>query len=191
MKINSTFWLNYLRPSYYFENISEINVKKLYQDGIRVIICDLDNTLTPHFSNNPLKITINFINEIKSLGIQFYIFSNNREKRVGNFIGKLKKFCQIDGYISNSKKPFLSKTKKLIKSNNIKLNEVIVIGDQFITDIFIANRLHVKSILVNPLFDVTIGNSNFVQKMIEKYIYKNLRQNVLVSDKEREDSELL
>ncbi len=191
MKINSTFWLNYLRPSYYFENISEINVKKLYQDGIRVIICDLDNTLTPHFSNNPLKITINFINQVKALGIEFYIFSNNREKRVNNFVSKLKKFCQIDGYISNSKKPFLSKTKKLIKSNGIKLNEVMVIGDQFITDIFIANRLHVKSILVNPLFDVTIGNSNFLQKMIEKYIYKNLRQNILVADKEREDSELL
>ncbi len=191
MKINSTFWLNYLRPSYYFENISEINVKKLYQDGIRVIICDLDNTLTPHFSNNPLKITINFINEIKALGIEFYIFSNNREKRVSNFVNKLKKFCQIDGYISNSKKPFLSKTKKMIKINSIKLNEVIVIGDQFITDIFIANRLHVKSILVNPLFDVTIGNTNFIQKMIEKYIYKNLRQNILVPDKEREDSELL
>ena len=107
---NNTFWLNYFRPSYFFQNINIIDIDKLYNDGYRTILCDLDNTLAPHFSKHPIKSTINFIKKINSKGMKIYIFSNNRKKRVQPFIDKISTFCKIDGYIYNTKKPFVRKT---------------------------------------------------------------------------------
>lgn len=188
---NNTFWLNYFRPTYFFENISIIDIDKLYNDGYRTIICDLDNTLAPHYSKHPIKKTIDFIKKINSKGMKIYIFSNNMKKRVTPFIEKISDFCHIDGYIYNTKKPLLRKTKKFIRSNNIRIQESIIIGDQFITDIFIANRLKARSILVTPLLDVKIGNVNFIQRIIEKYLYRRIRQSILEDNNEQEKCRIL
>lgn len=188
---NNTFWLNYFRPTYFFENISAIDIDKLFNDGYRTILCDLDNTLAPHFSKHPIKITIDFIKKINSKGMKIFIFSNNTKKRVTPFIEKISKFCRIDGFMYSSKKPLLRKTKKFIKNNNIRIQETIIIGDQFITDIFIANRLKTRSILVTPLLDVKIGEINFIQRFIEKYLYKKIRQSILEDKNEQEKCRIL
>lgn len=188
---NNTFWLNYFRPTYFFEDISKIDVDKLYNDGFRVVLCDLDNTLAPHFSKHPIKITIEFIKKINSKGMRIFIFSNNRKKRMIPFIEKLTKFCIVNGYMWNSKKPLVRKTKKFIKQNKIEIDETIIIGDQFITDIFIANRFKARSILVTPLLDVKIGNLNFIQRLIEKYLYKKIKQSIMEKKNENDKCEIL
>ena len=191
IKFNNTFWLTYLRPTYFYESVDKISVDSLYNEGIRYIFCDLDNTLTPHFSSVPLKSTIKFINQAKAKGIRFFIFSNNKEKRVNSFILKLEKMCKIDGYMSNSMKPLLFKTKKMIKNNLVNLEEVIIIGDQFITDILLANRLNIKSILVNPLLDVSVSNMNIMQRFFEKLIFKNISKNKFNNIEHKDENELL
>lgn len=181
MKKISTFWLNYLRPNIFVRDISKINLRNLKSRGIKLIVCDLDNTLVPHFSKYPNKFTFDFLEKVKSEGIDIIIASNNTKKRVLRFYDKLQDQANVKTCIWSSKKPFSKKIKKYIKDNNYKFNDVVFIGDQFITDIFLANRLKASSILVLPLVDQSKTISiNIFFRFIERFIYKKLtHENVL------------
>lgn len=184
MKKISTFWLNYLRPNLFVRNVMQINLRDLKTNGIKLIVCDLDNTLVPHFGKYPNKLTFDFLNKVKGENIDIIIASNNTKKRVSTFCQKLEGIATIKTYISNSKKPFSKKIKKYLKENGYKYEDVVFVGDQFITDIFLANRLKAKSILVLPLIEQSQTMSiNIFFRFIEKYIYKKLtHENILNHD---------
>lgn len=179
----STLWLNYLRPNIFIRNLLELDIHMLKISGIRLIICDLDNTLVPHFSKFPNKYVYDFINKIKQENIHIVIASNNSKKRVSTFVNKLTETIEIDGYIWNAKKPFTYKIKKYIREHNFSYNDTIIIGDQFIIDVFLANRLKTKSILVLPTIDPNEKASiNIFLKILEKYIYNRLQhENILAN----------
>ncbi|WP_027124041.1 YqeG family HAD IIIA-type phosphatase [Mycoplasmoides pirum] len=177
---NKNSFLNYFRPSIYLENFDKLNLFALINQDINVLFCDLDNTLVPHFSRKPNNRVISFLNKVKNHGIQVWIISNNSKKRVVEFCDTLKKSNIINGYIWNAKKPLTHKIKKHMKKNRILSENVIFLGDQLITDIFVANRLGCKSILVHPLmevvYDLNTGNRK-LQSILESMIYSKLEQN--------------
>ncbi|MGL4769000.1 MAG: YqeG family HAD IIIA-type phosphatase [Mycoplasmoidaceae bacterium] len=175
LKIN-TYWLNYLRPDNYIKSIQDVNFENLYQQGIRVIICDLDNTLVPSFKSIPSASNIDLVKHIKSIGFRLYIVSNNRKERVEKFITKLEEKVKIDGYLSSTFKPFIFKIKKLFINHQIDASETLFIGDQFITDILAANRIKAQSILVLSIID-TVNDLKFSNRFfnfMENFIYKKL-----------------
>jgi len=96
-----------------------------------MLICDLDNTLSPHFSRFPTRRVIQFCEDVKKLGIIFVIVSNNSKKRVTTYVSKL----HPDDYIYNAKKPLLRKIKKIMLKYEVDKDEVVIMGDQFITDV--------------------------------------------------------
>jgi predicted HAD superfamily phosphohydrolase YqeG len=54
-------------------------------------------------------------------------------------------------------------------------NEIIFLGDQFITDIWVANRIGSKSILVLPIIDQSSNTSSSkLIRFLDKFIYKKL-----------------
>lgn len=197
MKQASTFWLNYLRPNIFVRDVSKINLQSLKTNGIKLIICDLDNTLIPHFSKFPNKFVFDFLNKVKNENFNIIIASNNTKKRVMTFYNKLQETCEIDACLWNSKKPFSKKIKKYIKENNFKSDEIIFVGDQFITDIFMANRLKAKSILVLPLVNNSQTTINAFFRFIEKFIYRKLTHENIINhddiyiDKIKDSYELL
>ncbi|NQX83643.1 MAG: HAD hydrolase-like protein [Mycoplasmataceae bacterium] len=162
--------VNYFRPTYYFKSISKIDLKYLRDVGIKNIICDLDNTLVPHYIGIPQRKTINFINEAKQNNINFFIASNNTGKRVERFS---KNLSNLDGFYSNIKKPLTMNLTRIMAENDMNIKNTIMIGDQLEMDILAANILHLNSILVEPLFDESYNYSNLT-RFIEKFIYKRL-----------------
>lgn len=174
-QINKTFWLNYLRPNNYIKSINDVDFELLHNNGTRVVICDLDNTLAPTFKKWPFKATVTLVKYIKSLGMRFFIVSNNVDRRVKEYVEKLEKEVKIDGYLSGAWKPFLFKLNNFFNKFEIDYSETIFIGDQFITDIIVANRFKSKSILVLSLIDTSeIGFWNHILFLLEKFIYKKL-----------------
>lgn len=175
-----TFWLNYFRPSLMVNSFRDINVSFIKRNGFKLVICDLDNTLSPHFTRYPNKEVIKFKESIQKNGIYFAICSNNTKKRVSRYCEKLKP----DFYSYNSKKPLLGKINKIINHFKISKEEILIIGDQFITDVFVANRIGCKSILVLPMLDPSRDSStSWLQKLLDKFIYqklqhKNLKQEI-------------
>lgn len=170
------YLLNYLRPNSYVDNISMINVEQLKKQGFKMIMCDLDNTLVPHFTKMPTNECITFREKIREANILFVIVSNNSYKRVSSF----SQYIYADDFIYNAKKPLIRKIQKMLQKHKMKPKDLLFIGDQFIFDIFVANRLKCKSILTLPL--IGYNEKHTTLNFIEKYIYKKLEHNNLMND---------
>ena len=187
------FFVNYFKPSAYLTSIQEIDLDILKEQGIKLIISDLDNTLVPHFTKFPTKQSINFVKEVKKRDIKFILISNNTKKRVSFFSEKL----DIEDYISNAKKPLPFAIDKTLTRLNIKPQETVIIGDMLITDTFVANLVHTESILVQPLMDPDKTIHRIIQ-WFEKKVFKKLsKENLIVRSETikrtiyNEDNEIL
>ncbi len=170
MKSNLVLF-NYLRPTVFIKNIMDVNLFSLRRSGVKYIFCDLDNTLIPHFTSLPNATCTKFANDVKNNDIKLIIISNNKKYRVETFCNLI----NVDDFIYNAKKPLVGKIKKIMEKYNISPEDVIFIGDQFITDIFVANRLSIKSILVLPLVESSkTGIKNFIIFLLERFIYRHI-----------------
>jgi predicted HAD superfamily phosphohydrolase YqeG len=64
---------------------------------------------------------------------------------------------------------------KMLERLDLRPNEVIFLGDQFITDIWVANRIGSKSILVLPIINQSSDDSSSrLIRFLDKFIYKKL-----------------
>lgn len=136
----------YLIPKYLANSIYEIDFNKIKELGYENVFVDLDNTLASPYDYLPEQKTIDLINRIKSYSLNVTIISNNHEERVNKFATPLN-----IKYLFEVKKPQTKKLKKYLIENNIDFNRSIIIGDQVMTDVNIANHLNIDVILVKPL----------------------------------------
>lgn len=135
-------------PSEFHKTFFDIDFDTLYQQGIRLILTDLDNTLISYDETLPTKEIDDLFDTLQNKGFEIIIVSNNIQPRVDVFC----KGLDIKGF-ANMRKPLIFKFKKIIKQTlrSYQNNEIVIIGDQLMTDIYAANRLKIRSILVNPL----------------------------------------
>ncbi len=163
---------NYFKPSMYVRSFKDVKIFSLKEQGIKLFLCDLDNTLVPHYTRLPNKEVLRFIKTIESYGIKFVIVSNNIKKRVQIFCEK----ANVKHWKGNAKKPLKSSIADIMKMYDAKPRETIFMGDMIITDILIANRMKMESILVQPLVSTDYKMSS-VHKFLENTIYKRLEKN--------------
>ena len=105
---------------------------------------DIEETGTTFEENATLKAeTIH--KYLKNKGLNIYVISNNHEDRVAKFSNDLG--CK---YSYMSYKPLTFKLNKFIKKEQLNKNEIIIVGDQLLTDIICSKGLKIKSILVTP-----------------------------------------
>ena len=71
-------------PGEYLDSTYEIDFDRLYEEGYRGIIFDIDNTLVPHGAPAD-KRACAFFAHLKELGYQCMLLSNNKEPRVKMF----------------------------------------------------------------------------------------------------------
>lgn len=137
--------MNKFIPDMYQKNIHTISYKKLKEKGIKVLLFDFDNTIIEKGNYSLNQKTIKLFEELKNDFI-IYIVSNSIQKN------KLKKICEkLDvPYIKDSRKPFKRGFKKL-KFKSIKENQIVMIGDQVITDVLGSKRMNYYSILIDPI----------------------------------------
>jgi HAD superfamily phosphatase (TIGR01668 family) len=103
----------------------------LKQSGYKLLVCDLDNTLSPHFTKFPTRKVIEFCKEVQKVGLKLAIVSNNSKKRVLSFTARLKP----DAVIASAMKPMKHKIVRMMNAFDATPEETLFIGDQFITDI--------------------------------------------------------
>ena len=71
-------------PDEYLDSAYQIEFDRLYQEGYRGIIFDVDNTLVPHGAPADGRARKLFVH-LKELGYQCCLLSNNKEPRVKLF----------------------------------------------------------------------------------------------------------
>ncbi|MFK5883128.1 MAG: YqeG family HAD IIIA-type phosphatase [Candidatus Izemoplasma sp.] len=135
-------------PNEYHDTFFDIDFVKLYKAGYRLILTDLDNTLISYEEDLPDKEILNKFDELKNLGFEVIIISNNHPPRIRKFI----KETNIKG-LGDARKPLaigLKKAMKIAKDRPPK-DVTMFIGDQLMTDVYGGNRFGIYTILVDPI----------------------------------------
>ncbi len=166
--------INKYIPTYYHASIFELNPNDIIKKGYKIVFSDLDNTLDCYIDKIPSKIVFDKVKEFKEAGIKFIIISNNYKRRVKPYADKLGLQC-----VWLLLKPLKFRLNHFIKKNNINKKEVLMIGDQLFTDIALANKLGIDSILVKPLTDKDQKFTSFRRKKEKLYFKKIKKENKL------------
>jgi HAD superfamily phosphatase (TIGR01668 family) len=138
--------LKLLRPDLYVGSLFVIPYEELWQQGIRGLIVDLDNTVT-EWNLKTLRPEVKaWFKRVQERGFQACLVSNNRENRVTGMAEALNIPC-----IPRAGKPRRRAFRQAMGVMGTGRLETAVIGDQIFTDIFGGNRLGLYTILVVPL----------------------------------------
>lgn len=132
-------------PDEYVESTYVIPFEKLYAEGYRGIIFDIDNTLVMHGAPADERAKKLFA-RLKELGFACCLLSNNQEPRVKMF----NRDVQVN-YIFNAHKPSTVNYEKAMELMGTDKSNTIFIGDQLFTDVWGAKRTGIRNILVKPI----------------------------------------
>lgn len=157
-------------PNEFVKDVYEISPEKLKQRGVKGIITDLDNTLIEWNRPNATPKLIEWLTSMRDNDIKVTIISNNKEERVKLFSDPL----QLP-FIHRARKPLLTAFQRALRKMDVKPDEVVVIGDQLLTDILGGNRLKLYTILVVPVAN-SDGWSTRFNRVIEKRILNRLKR---------------
>nr|WP_275695526.1 YqeG family HAD IIIA-type phosphatase [Fredinandcohnia sp. SECRCQ15] len=133
-------------PNEHKKSVYDISINKLKERGVKGIITDLDNTLVEWDRPNATPELVTWFEEVRKHGIVVMIVSNNNEQRVKSFADPLGL-----PFIFEARKPLTLAFKRAVREMNLKKEEVVVIGDQLLTDVLGGNRSGLHTILVVPV----------------------------------------
>ncbi len=155
-------------PGEYLDSTYSIDFDRLYQEGYRGIIFDIDNTLVPHGAPADERACALF-SHLKELGFSCMLLSNNKEPRV-------KMFNDAVGvsYIYKAGKPKTGNYKKAMMQMGTDVSDTIFVGDQIFTDIYGANLAGIRTILVKPIHpkeEIQIVLKRYLEKIV-LFFYK-------------------
>lgn len=158
------------KPDMYKKSIYDIDYKKLKKMGIKCLLFDLDNTLAPSDMEKPSRKTKDFIEKLKDMDFKIIIFSNACKNRIRPFKSKLEVDCA-----ASARKPSKKKYKKVLAQYKYAENEVAMIGDQIMTDVFGGNKVGILTILVDPIKPKELFFTK-INRFLEKRIMRKLKR---------------
>ena len=159
-------------PDEYVASTYVIPFEKLYEEGYRGVVFDIDNTLVPHGAPADDRAKKLF-KRLEDIGFSSCLISNNQEAR-------MKMFNRDIGtdYICNAHKP---STKNYIRAMEIMGTDrtnTIFVGDQLFTDVWGAKRAGIRNILVRPIHskeEIQIVLKRYLEKVVLHFYKKTLK----------------
>jgi hypothetical protein len=159
-----------LIPTYHAQNIYEVPVDFFAKVGIKNILLDLDNTLAGHNVLVADDRAKNYVSQLLAKGFNIIIVSNNRGPRVSQYAQSL----GVE-YRANMRKPLKKRFVRILSEKKFEKNATILVGDQLFTDVFVANRVGIRSMLVEKLVDNDQWTTRF-NRMFETPQRKRLKR---------------
>lgn len=148
-------------PKEYVNSVWDVDFQMYYDQGIRGVIFDIDNTLVPH-GQPATKESVELFEKIHGIGLDTCLISNNQEPRVAPFA-----MAMHTKYIYDAHKPSTKNYTKAMEMMKTTKANTIFIGDQIFTDIYGANRTGIASILVKQ-----IDTKEEIQIVLKRYLEK-------------------
>lgn len=136
-----------LVPKQLCRSIYTLDLDRLAQRGVRLLLADLDNTLARYSERQPSERLRAWVAEAKAHGITPFVLSNSRKAT------RADEFCHaLDiPYLKHAGKPKRGGFEQALKLNGVTEAQTAIVGDQIFTDILGGNRAGVHTILVQPL----------------------------------------
>lgn len=160
-------------PDAYVASTYVIPFEKLYEEGYRGVIFDIDNTLVPHDAPADDRAKKLFA-RLKELGYECCLLSNNQEPRVKMFNQDI----QVN-YIFDAHKPSRKNYQKAMEKMGTTLDTTLFVGDQLFTDVWGAKRTGIRNFLVKPIHpkeEIQIVLKRKLEKIV-LYFYKKQKKN--------------
>lgn len=140
----------YLIPDLMVDHFYNVTPEIVKGMGARALICDIDNTLVTYDDPEPTEAVLEWFSLMNENGIAVSFVSNNEKERVSVFNKKL-------GFVAYGKagKPGVKYLSLAARDLGVEKREVILLGDQLLTDCAAAKRFGIKAIIVPPIKDKT------------------------------------
>lgn len=134
-------------PSEMIDSTYDIDFEKLYEEGYRGVIFDIDNTLVKH-NERATKEAVELLSKLNEIGFSVLFLSNNKEPRVKLFRDESLANAM---YIFKAGKPLKKGYLEAVNKMGITVDTAIFVGDQLFTDVWGAKRCGIYHILVKPI----------------------------------------
>lgn len=124
-----------------FERFEDVTPEILKREKVKLLLCDLDNTLRLHSEKEPAEELVKWINECKKNKVKVVIISNNGRKKM------MQKFCEpieID-CVWWAKKPLSTKLTEAMEKYGFKPKETVMLGDKWSTDVLAAKFAKIRA----------------------------------------------
>lgn len=167
--------LKYFLPNEHVKSVFDIQPQALKQRGIKGIITDLDNTLVAWDVRDATPEIIQWFKLMKDYHIKVTIISNNNQERVKIFSEPLG-----SPFVYSARKPLSNAFKTAAKEMGLKKEEIVVIGDQVLTDVLGGNLAGFYTTLVVPIVQ-TDGKITRINRKIERRILNYMRRKGKIS----------
>lgn len=163
-------------PTFYAKKIYDVKPDFFVEENVKTLILDLDNTLASYRALLPSKQTLTYIAALKAAGITVFLISNNKDKRVKDFAAALDVH-----YLASAQKPFTKKISAFIEQQNIAKDTLMLVGDQVLTDVQVANKLNVRVLLCDKLVKEDQWTTKF-NRLLDRPIRRSLRRKNLLKE---------
>ena len=157
-------------PFAHAQSIYEVPSDFFVKNGVSLLLIDLDNTLDSYRLRKPTERAINVIKAIKATGVTPVIVSNNREKRVKGYADEAGVEC-----IFSAHKPFARRIRNFLKEKGVSSDEVMLVGDQLMTDVLAAKGAHIRVLLTEKIVKEDQWTTH-INRLLDRPIRRHLRK---------------
>lgn len=145
----------------YFPSLLDIEISTLQKLKIKCVLLDIDNTIKPYGAKCIDTPYCNWINNVKKNGIKVILCSNNYRKNVEPIAQSIS--CD---FVSFCLKPSPFGYFKAFLKSKEKLSTILIIGDQFFTDILGGKIMFVKTFLLEPISKSSEGTTVKIRRKL-------------------------
>ena len=129
-------------------SLTAVDIDKLFSDGKRFVILDIDNTITEWRSMDISKEVLLWAQNAIQKGLTLFLLSNNhnynRSSQLAQILGA--KWCKVP-HKKPSKKAFYC----VLDYLGASAEQMVMIGDQLYGDMLGCNRCNITGILLDPI----------------------------------------
>ncbi len=133
-----------------FERFEDVTPELLEKEGVKLLLCDLDNTLRLHSEKEPADELADWIDDCRKAGVKIVIISNNGRKKM------MQRFCEPIEVpcVWWAGKPRSKKLVEAMEEYKFKPNETVMLGDKWSTDVLAAKFAKIRAWKVEHRRDV-------------------------------------
>ncbi len=153
------------RPDAYAPTLAAVDRAGLWNDGVRGIVLDLDNTCCAYHQPELAPGVADWVRAARADGFALVLLSNNFAERVAAVA------AQLDvPAVPNALKPLPFGFLRAVRLLGTPRRATVVIGDQLFTDVLGAKLLGVRAVLTEPLVPVDFPLTR-VLRLLERLLF--------------------
>ena len=124
-----------------FERFEDVTPELLAKENVKLLLCDLDNTLRLHSEKEPADELADWVDDCRKAGVKIVIISNNGRKKM------MQKFCEPIGVdcVWWAKKPMSKKLTEAMEKYKSTPKETVMLGDKWSTDVLAAKFAKIRA----------------------------------------------